>query len=118
MLIMLCMVFQMLPNTVFAETISGNGNTYIGSTRVCPNNDLIFSYTTDNIGDGECYPWIGKIDKIDKKYLIANDVDNSNTCFAVISKNGIQEAYSQSSSFFNYNCKCYGVTTKIFRNND
>lgn len=51
MLMMLCMVLQMLPNTVLAETISGEGNTYIGPTRICPNtnSDLEFSFTTDNV---------------------------------------------------------------------
>ena len=71
MLMMLCMVLQMLPNTVLAETvesISGEGNTYIGPTRICPNRDLKFSFKTDNVGPDGRDAWIG-IDKIDETYL-------------------------------------------------
>ena len=72
MLMMLCMVLQMLPNTVLAETvetISGEGNTYIGPTRICPNSDLKFSFTTDNVGPDGRDAWIGRIDEIDETYL-------------------------------------------------
>ena len=97
MLMMLCMVLQMLPNTVLAETISGEGNTYIGPTRICPNRDLEFSFTTDNVGQDGRDAWIGGIDKIDETYLSV--YSKGDTWSAVISKNGIQKAYSQSSSF-------------------
>ena len=99
MLMMLCMVLQMLPNTVLAETvetISGEGNTYIGPTRICPNSDLEFYFTTDNVGPDGRDAWIG-IDKIDETYLSV--YSKGDTWSAVISKNGIQKAYSQSSSF-------------------
>ena len=98
MLMMLCMVLQMLLNTVLAETISGEGNTYIGPTRICPNSDsdLEFSFTTDNVGPDGRDAWIG-IDKIDETYLSV--YSKGDTWFAVISKNGIQKAYSQSSYF-------------------
>ena len=72
MLMMLCMVLQMLPNTVLAETvetISGEGNTYIGPTRICPNRDLEFSFTTDNVGADGRDAWIGGIDKIDETVI-------------------------------------------------
>ena len=69
MLMMLCMVLQMLPNTVLAETISGEGNTYIGPTRICPNRELKFSFKTDNVGPDGRDAWIGGIDKIDETYL-------------------------------------------------
>ena len=97
MLMMLCMVLQMLPNTVLAETISGEGNTYIGPTRICPNRDLEFSFTTDNVGSDGRDAWIGGIDKIDETYLSV--YSKGDTWSAVISKNGIQKAYSQSSYF-------------------
>ena len=97
MLMMLCMVLQMLPNTVLAETISGEGNTYIGPTRICPNSDLEFYFTTDNVGQDGRDAWIGGIDKIDETYLSV--YSKGDTWSAVISKNGIQKAYSQSSSF-------------------
>ena len=97
MLMMLCMVLQMLPNTVLAETISGEGNTYIGPTRICPNSDLEFYFTTDNVGADGRDAWIGGIDKIDETYLSV--YSKGDTWSAVISKNGIQKAYSQSSSF-------------------
>ena len=101
MLMMLCMVLQMLPNTVLAETISGEGNTYIGPTRICPNRDLKFSFKTDNVGPDGRDAWIGGIDKIDETYLSV--YSEGDTWSAVISKNGIQKAYqkaySQSSSF-------------------
>ena len=100
MLMMLCMVLQMLPNTVLAETvetISGEGNTYIGPTRICPNSDLKFSFTTDNVGPDGRDAWIGRIDKIDETYLSV--YSEGDTWSAVISKNGIQKAYSQSSYF-------------------
>ena len=97
MLMMLCMVLQMLPNTVLAETISGEGNTYIGPTRICPNSNLEFYFTTDNVGPDGRDAWIGRIDKIDETYLSV--CSKGDTWFAVISKNGIQKAYSQSSSF-------------------
>ena len=102
MLMMLCMVLQMLPNTVLAETvetISGEGNTYKGPTRICPNSDLEFYFTTDNVGPDGRDAWIGgrDIDKIDETYLSV--YSKGDTWSAVISKNGIQKAYSQSSSF-------------------
>ena len=97
MLMMLCMVLQMLPNTVLAETISGEGNTYIGPTRICPNRDLEFSFTTDNVGADGRDAWIGGIDEIDETYLSV--YSKGDTWSAVISKNGIQKAYSQSSYF-------------------
>ena len=100
MLMMLCMVLQMLPNTVLAETvetISGEGNTYIGPTRICPNRDLKFSFKTDNVGPDGRDAWIGGIDKIDETYLSV--YSEGDTWSAVISKNGIQKAYSQSSYF-------------------
>ena len=100
MLMMLCMVLQMLPNTVLAETvetISGEGNTYKGPTRICPNSDLEFYFTTDNVGADGRDAWIGGIDKIDETYLSV--YSKGDTWLAVISKNGIQKAYSQSSSF-------------------
>ena len=97
MLMMLCMVLQMLPNTVLAETISGEGNTYIGPTRICPNRELKFSFKTDNVGSDGRDAWIGGIDKIDETYLSV--YSKGDTWFAAISKNGIQKAYSQSSSF-------------------
>ena len=96
MLMMLCMVLQMLPNTVLAETISVEGNTYIGPTRICPNSDLEFYFTTDNVGPDGRDAWIG-IDKIDETYLSV--YSKGDTWLAVISKNGIQKAYSQSSYF-------------------
>ena len=71
MLMMLCMLLQMLLNTVLAETvetISGEGNTYKGPTRICPNSDsdLEFYFTTDNVGPDGRDAWIGRIDKIDE----------------------------------------------------
>lgn len=95
MLMMLCMVLQMLPNTVLAETvetISGEGNTYIGPTRICPNRDLKFSFKTDNVGPDGRDAWIG-IDKIDETYLSV--YSEGDTWSAVISKNGIQKAFSK-----------------------
>lgn len=70
MLMMLCMVLQMLPNTVLAETISGEGNTYIGPTRICPNSNLEFYFTTDNVGPDGRDAWIGRIDKIDETFVV------------------------------------------------
>lgn len=47
-LLMLCIVLQMLPNPVFADTISSpcGGIIYNGPMRICPNSDLTFSCTT------------------------------------------------------------------------
>ena len=117
MLMMLCMVLQMLPNTVLAETvetISGEGNTYIGPTRICPNRDLKFSFKTDNVGPDGRDAWIGGIDKIDETYLSV--YSEGDTWSAVISKNGIQKAYqkaySQSSSF---SIRIFGNTVSTLR---
>lgn len=87
MLMMLCMVLQMLPNTVLAETISGEGNTYIGPTRICPNRELKFSFKTDNVGPEGRDAGIRGIDTIDETYLSV--YSKGDTWFAAISKNGI-----------------------------